>query len=228
MSGTSVTAQRARRRPNRRGQGERLREELIGAALALIEAKQGEQLTLRGIARHVGIAATSVYLHFPDVDHLLAAVVERGFAKLTEATDSAAAGFSDPTDELRVRCRTYCHFALEHPDLYLVMFQADLPATTIGDDPAATPGRRSFENLLEAVRQCIEGGLSPPHDDPFRLASLVWTAEHGMVLARISRPSFPWAPIDLLVNEMVNRMMAFNTQQRRLGRRTPARPTPRR
>jgi AcrR family transcriptional regulator len=216
-----------RRQPNRRGQGERLREELVNAALTLIEAKRGEQLTLRGIARHVGIAATSVYLHFPDVDHLLAAVVEGGFAKLTEATNTAAAGITDPAEELRVRCRAYCHFALEHPDLYLIMFQTELPSTTIGDDPAATPGRGSFENLVRVVRRCIEDGLSPPHDDPFRLASLVWTAEHGIVLARISRPTFPWAPIDPLVNEMVNRIMAFNNQPR-LARRTPARGTQRR
>jgi AcrR family transcriptional regulator len=200
-----------RRRPNRRGQGERLREDLIGAALTLIEAKQGDQLTLRGIARHVGIAATSVYLHFPDVDHLLAAVVERGFAELTAATNQAAEGVTDPAEELRIRCRAYCHFALEHPDLYQVMFQADLPSTTL-EDPTRTPGRRSFDNLVAAVERCIQDGLSPHHPEPFRLASLIWTAEHGIVLARISRPTFPWGPVDLLVDEMVNRMMAFTSQ----------------
>jgi hypothetical protein len=49
-----------------------------------------------------------------------------------------------------------------------------------------------------------------PHDDPFRLASLVWTAEHGIVLARIARPTFPWAPLDALVDEMLTRMMALD------------------
>jgi AcrR family transcriptional regulator len=201
----------SRRRPNRRGQGERLREELIGAALTLIEAKQGDQLTLRGIARHVGIAATSVYLHFPDVDHLLAAVVDHGFAELTVATNQAAEGVADPAEELRVRCRAYCRFGLEHPDLYQVMFQAELPSTTL-EDPARTPGRRSFENLVAAVERCIQDGLMPHHPDPFRLASLIWTAEHGIVLARISRPTFPWGPVDPFVDEMVNRMTAFTNQ----------------
>jgi hypothetical protein len=49
-----------RRQRNRRGQGDRLREDLITAAMTLIEANQGDQLRLRGIARQVGIAATSV------------------------------------------------------------------------------------------------------------------------------------------------------------------------
>lgn len=207
---SSTTGQRSRRRPNRRGEGERLREELIDAAIEMIEDKQSDRLTLRGIARHVGIAATSVYLHFPDVDHLLAAVVARGFAELTATTDQAAHGVGDPAEELRVRCRAYSHFALDHPDLYLVMFQADLPITTIGDDPANTPGLRSFQNLVKIVERCLAAGIAPSHEDPFRLASLIWTAEHGLVLARISRPTFPWTPIDPLVNEMVDRMMGFN------------------
>lgn len=205
-----------RRRRNRRGQGGQLREDLITAAMSMIETGDGgEQLSLRGIARHVGIAATSVYLHFPDVDHLLAAAVERGFEQLTARTARAGENAADPAIELRARCRAYCHFALDHPHLYQVMFQADLPLATVAGDPAATPGRRSFQNLVETVERCLQQGLTPPHDDPFRLASLIWAAEHGLVLARISRPAFPWAPLDPLTDEMIDRIMAFGTRHRR-------------
>ena len=62
-SARAAGQQSKRRRPDRRGPDERLREDLISAAMTLIEAQQGEQLTLRGIARHVGVAPTSVYLH---------------------------------------------------------------------------------------------------------------------------------------------------------------------
>jgi AcrR family transcriptional regulator len=201
-------ASAARRQPNRRGTGDRLREELLSAALAMVESQGARQVSLRGIARRVGVAATSVYLHFPDVDHLLAAVVVQGFDQLTAATTAAAREMADPTEELRVRCRAYCHFALDHPRLYQLMFQADLPLP-LREEPDKTPGRRSFDNLLAAVRRCLEAGLAPPHDDPFRLASLIWTAEHGLVLARMARPTFPWAPLDALVDEMVTRLMGF-------------------
>ena len=196
------------RRPNRRGEGSRLREDLIAAAMTIIEAQGGEQVSLRGVARRVGIAATSVYLHFPDVDHLLAAVMQRCFEGLTAATTEAASQAAGPVDELRRRCRAYCNFALEHPRLYQVMFQDNLPAV-LSADPAATPGRQSFANLVATVRQCLESGAAPPHDDPFRLASLIWTAEHGIVLARMARPAFPWAPLDALVDEMIDKMMAL-------------------
>lgn len=198
----------APRRRNRRGQGGRLREELVTAAIAMIEAPDGEQVSLRSIARAVGIAATSVYLHFPDVDHLLAAVMQRGFDELTRATANAADGASGPVDELRRRCRAYCHFALDHPGLYQVMFQADLPALLL-QDPAATPGRRSFENLVAAVARCLQSGAAPPHDDPFRLASLIWAAEHGIVTTRIARPTFPWPPLDTFIDEMISKMLVL-------------------
>jgi AcrR family transcriptional regulator len=179
-------------------------------------------VSLRAVARAVGIAATSVYLHFPDADHLLAAVIERGFEQLTDAT-SAANGVDDAAEELRVRCRAYCRFALDNPRLYQAMFQAEIPAV-LANDPAQTPGRRSFENLVSAVRRCLDAGLGLPHDDPFRLASLVWASEHGLVLARMARPTFPWAPIDALIDETVNRLMGFpppTRPRRRTSTRTP-------
>jgi AcrR family transcriptional regulator len=211
MSGalTSPSVGPTARTANPRGQGDRLRRELLSAAKAAVEAHGSRQLTLRGLARQVGISAPSVYLHFPDLDHLLAAIVAEGFAELTAATNVAARDLVDPAEELRARCRAYCLFALEHPHLYQLMFQEDLPLTLQGD-PQATPGRRSFENLVAVVRRCLEAGLAPAHDDPFRLASLIWTAEHGLVLARISRPAFPWAPVDVLIDEMVTRMMVFH------------------
>lgn len=198
----------ARRQPNRRGEGRRLRDELVSAAVVMIENPDGERLSLRSIARQVGIAATSVYLHFPDVDHLLAAVVADSFGKLTATTARAAELATGPVDELRRRCQAYCRFALEHPRLYQVMFQDDLPRA-VTDDSGETPGRRSFGNLVAAVKRCLDSGAAPPHDDPFRLASLIWAAEHGIVLARIARPAFPWAPLDALVDEMIDKMMAL-------------------
>jgi AcrR family transcriptional regulator len=179
--------------------------------MTFVETHGARQLTLRGLARQVGVSAPSVYLHFPDLDHLLAAVVEHGFENLTVAAGSAVRKGMDPVEELRARCNAYCRYALDHPHLYQLMFQADLPLT-LQNTLQATPGRRSFENLVAAVRRCLETGAAPAYDDPFRLASLIWTAEHGLVLARISRPAFPWAPLDVLLNEMVERMLGIHHQ----------------
>lgn len=197
------------RERNRRGEGDRLREELLTAAVAMVET-QDLPLSLRGVAREVGVAATSVYLHFSDLDHLVAAVVQVGFDELTSATSAAASTTPDPAAELKARCRAYCRYGLEHPRMYRLMFQVGLPRSGT-DSEGRTAGLRSFENLSGAVRRCLDSGAAPPHSDPIRLAGLIWTSLHGLVLARLARPTFPWAPVDELVDELVSRLMRFES-----------------
>ena len=75
------TAPSPARRRNRRGEGDRLREEIITAASQMIaETGDDTALTLRGVARRLGIAAPSIYRYFPDVDQLKMVVVQRAFA----------------------------------------------------------------------------------------------------------------------------------------------------
>jgi hypothetical protein len=58
---------------------------------------------------------------------------------------------------------------------------------------------------------------TPAYDDSFRLASLIWTAEYGIVLARITRPIFPWPPLEPFVDEMVDRMMLSRSRTEASG-----------
>lgn len=195
------------RRRNPRGQGERLRDEIVEAASALLaETGDVRQLTLRGVAKRVGIAATSVYLHFPDVERLAWAVVERRYAELTRATNAAEAGIADPGAALLARCRAYCRFALEHPGHYRVMFEVEPPAR----DFALSPARPAFEALVRAVARCVDAGAARHGDDPFRLATLVWVALHGLALARIERSWFPWPPLDEMVDDLVRRVVGLD------------------
>src|SRR5215472_1918805 len=199
-----------RRRPrSRRGDGGQLRADIIEAARQILAESGGfEGLTLRGVARRVGIAATSIYLHFPDTEHLAVAATEQTFADLTAAGAAAAAGISDPGEALLARCRAYCHFGLEHPGHYRVMFNQEL-LPSLAANPEDTPGRRAFQVLVQAVEACQAAGVATATGDPFRLASLVWAAEHGLVSLRLSRPQFPWADIDGLVDQAVTAIMGL-------------------
>ena len=75
------------RQRNPRGQGERLRDDIIEAASALLADPAAPPLTLRAVAREVGVAATSVYLHFDDIDSLTLAVVNHLFDELIRRQD---------------------------------------------------------------------------------------------------------------------------------------------
>ena len=79
------------RQRNPRGQGDRLRTEIVQAASIMLAASgDAGQITLRGVARQVGIAATSVYLHFPDVAHLVAEAMAGFFGELERAVAGQA------------------------------------------------------------------------------------------------------------------------------------------
>src|SRR6516165_3717941 len=133
MAPAAPAAAAQSRRRNRRGEGERLREEIITAASQMIgETGDDTALTLRGVARRVGIAAPSIYRHFTDAGELKMAVVQRAFADFAQARDAATPAGGDPAAALLARCRAYTAFALANPGPYRYLFRQHAPA---GDDP---------------------------------------------------------------------------------------------
>ncbi len=204
----SLVPGRAARQRNPRGQGERLRDDIIEAASRLM-ADPAAPLTLRGVAREAGVAATSVYLHFADIESLVLAVAERRFGELVQLQDQAQESSADPCQQVRAGCLAYCEFGLEHPGQYLVMFTNPLllPDTL---PPEEFPGRKAFQRLTEAVAACIGG--EPEDPEASRTAQLVWQQLHGIVSLRISRPRFPWPPLAETVAEAVDRLLAVAPQ----------------
>jgi len=198
-----MAGNRARRQRNPRGQGERLRDDIIDAASRLLEDPAAPPLSLRAVAREVGVAATSVYLHFDDVDSLVRAVASRRFTDLIRAQDAARADLADPCDRLRAACLMYCEFGLAHPGHYQVTFTNPLP---VGDDLAweQMPGQKAWEHFVEGVAPCI--GRTPADPEAARTALLLWQQLHGIVSLRISRPRFPWPPLAETVTEAVTRL----------------------
>jgi AcrR family transcriptional regulator len=194
------------RRRNPRGQGVRLRDEIIAAATEMLdETGDDSQLTLRGVAKRLGIAAPSIYRHFPDIQHLKLAVVERSFAEFARARDAATPQTTDPAQALLARCRAYCRFALANPGPYRFLFSHHAPT---GDPGRPLVGMPAFDALAASIRRCQQAGLARATDDPAWLAAQVWAALHGLVLLRLNAPGFPWpAPVEQLADQAVARLV---------------------
>jgi AcrR family transcriptional regulator len=201
-AGTST----APRQRNKRGQGERLRDDIIEAASRLLADPASPPLSLRAVAREVGVAATSVYLHFDDVESLVRAVASRRFTDLIRAQDEAVARVADPCDRLRAACLMYCEFGLAHPGHYQVTFTNPLPGWE-GVSWEQMPGQKAWQHFVEGVAPCI--GRAPNDPEAVRTALLLWQQLHGTVSLRISRPRFPWPPLSETVTEAVSRLTAI-------------------
>ena len=201
------------RQRNPRGQGERLRDDIIEAASRLLADPTAPPLTLRAVAREVGVAATSVYLHFADIQSLILAVAERRFGELVRLQDQARDENSDPCQQVRAGCLAYCEFGLAHQGQYQVMFANPLPMPA-DMPPEQFPGVVAFRRLIDSVAACI--GTEPADEQTFFTALLIWQQLHGIVSLRISRPRFPWPPLAETVTEAVDRLLSDAINDRTL------------
>jgi AcrR family transcriptional regulator len=192
---TMVKSGERTRERNPQGEGARLRDELIAAAGRLLAADDDvDSLSLRGVAREAGVAAPSVYLHFPSKEALLRAVVGAHFAALQQAIETAVASGHDPASRLLSGCLAYCRYAIEQPRSYQLLFNT--PRPDIKDrDFAGTSGAAAFQTLVDGVAACIAAGVAR-RDDPFRIATDIWAALHGTASLRRATAGFPWPPLE--------------------------------
>lgn len=194
----------ARRRPNARGQGRQLREEIISAATRMLdELADDEALSLRAVARAVSIAATSVYLHFPDRDTLVLAVLRDCHETLVETGDQAAAACADPASGLRARILAQAAWAQAHPGVYKVLHESAVHRRL------GMPFKRVLvERTAESVQACMDAGLAPP-DDAATVAIDLRTAVNGMLAQRINEPDLPWPPAEEQIDRFLSKLVGL-------------------
>jgi len=195
---TSVTPVRVR---NRRGEGDRLRQEIVTAAADLLEETGDESaITLRSVARRVGIAAPSIYRHFPDQPAIMLAVVRSAFAELNEQLGVAVEAAGEmPRERLMALCQAYLEFGQAHPGRYRTMFGGlwipDLGESSVTQDDMATLGQESLQGLARALEACVAAGCATSTDVAADTVAL-WLGLHGLAHQRAVSPSFAW-PSDI-------------------------------
>ena len=205
MSQGPVPAEPQPRPRARKGEGHRLRHELITAASDLLgELGDPNQLSIRAVAAAAGVTPPSLYRHFADKQALLVAVLDERWAELHQLVEEAAASADDPFDGLRRWCLAYLAFAEERPGHYRVLFSAAAPAG-ISDDPALHPGAPTFFALVSAVQRCLDAGAATDAArDSWFLALQLWLSGHGMVDLRIGqRFPFPWPPAETVLDAVL-------------------------
>ncbi|MFD9699050.1 TetR/AcrR family transcriptional regulator [Lentzea sp. NPDC059081] len=178
------------RRRNRRGEGGKLREEIIAAAVEILDEGGDERsVTLRSVARKAGIAAPSIYAHFADQPSIMLAVVRREMdglaAALREADENAG---TDPRARLLAVCDAYLDFARAHPQRYRIMFGGlwtpSVEDTSITDDDLESLGVEPLTLLAERLGACVEAGIARGSDDLYGDAVALWLGMHGLAHQR--------------------------------------------
>ncbi|MFB6549279.1 MULTISPECIES: TetR/AcrR family transcriptional regulator [unclassified Streptomyces] len=176
---TSPEGSAAGRRPrNARGEGDKLREEILQATLRLIADETRMSivpLSLREVAREAGVTAPAIYRHFADKEELSCTAVRVLFGQLLDEMDRAdrTSDGLPPARRLAELAHAYCRFAERNPASFHVMF-ADR-------DRHRNETARLAERWRGAVARLAETGMRTIQT-PEAGAVAVWSAVHGRLL----------------------------------------------
>jgi AcrR family transcriptional regulator len=149
----------------------RLREAVIAAAVAEVEAVGAERVSMREIARRAGVSHAAPAHHFGDREGIFTAIATEGFQLASEVIGPAATGRYGFLDG----GAAYVAFALTHPGHFQVMFRPELYRA---DDPPLVAAREeSFEILYRSARALV--AATTPEADSSGVALAGWSLSHG-------------------------------------------------
>ncbi|MBD0421226.1 TetR/AcrR family transcriptional regulator [Streptomyces sp. TRM S81-3] len=122
------------------------------------------KLSLRAVARELGMASSALYRYFPSRDDLLTALIIDAYNAIGAAAESAhdAASGSDPARRWTLVCEAVRAWALAHPHEYALIYGSPVPGYTAPQDtvpPAARVGQVFFGITRDAHRST---GLALP------------------------------------------------------------------
>jgi AcrR family transcriptional regulator len=177
-----------------------LRQELVEAALALIEEKGPTGFTLSEAAKRAGVTPAAVYRHFDGREELLIECALQGHAIFADLMEFAYRdGQPSALAAFEATGRAYLAFARKHPGHYMAMFEAGLPRhATPALDRAVTRSRNVMDRAAEALSERMPADRRPP---PAMFSAHVWAMSHGVVeLFARGGPgaNAPFPPEDLL------------------------------
>ncbi|MCB1645289.1 MAG: TetR/AcrR family transcriptional regulator [Pseudomonadales bacterium] len=156
-----------------------LRQALIDEAVNYLKENSADSLSLRALARAVGVSQTAPYRHFPARSDLFVAIALQGFEQLTGYLRSARDAESDTGAAFIATGLAYVQWSVEHPETYQLFFDSKL--LDFSEDPQLIDaGARTFEVMLALIRRGQTEGFFRTDKPTEELAGLIWAGVHGM------------------------------------------------
>ncbi len=164
-----------------------VRADIVAEARRQLAVEGAAALSLRAVARQLGMASSAMYRYFPSRDELLTALIVEAYDALGEVAEAAAATGGGSFKRFRTVCRAIRGWALEHPQEYALLYGSPIPGYQA---PGLTVGPASRATLvltgivLDAHRA---GELSLPEDPPLSRAM----AGQARPIGQLAMPGVP-------------------------------------
>lgn len=131
-----------------------LREALIDAGLELLARQGAVQLSLRSVARKIGVSQMAPYHHFEDKNALLAALATEGFRKLASNVEASPLHKHPLERRISGLCAGLVRFAQENPELFRIMYDGHIRDTGSYPD-LVKAASHSYLSLVQRVRETL-------------------------------------------------------------------------
>ncbi|MGY1641108.1 TetR/AcrR family transcriptional regulator [Geodermatophilus sp. SYSU D00703] len=183
-----------------------LTAEITDAARRQLAEVGAAALSLRAVARELGMASSALYRYFPSRDDLLTRLIIDGYDALGAAAEAADDPGAAPGERWLAVCRAVRQWARAHPHEYALLYGSPVPGYAAPRDtvPAASRVGVVLGRVLEdAARRgalppavgvgrdpalisddavTVLGGEHPALDDTVRLrALLAWSSLYGTI-----------------------------------------------
>lgn len=209
MEGAGLTVINAvhKRQRNQRGEGARLRDEVIEAAMRILDRAPATELSLRMVAKEAGVAAPSLYRQFADADTMIKEIMRECWQQLASEMSAASHQVPElpPLARLHVQMNAYIQYAMLRPSRYQLLFAPNAKLEGEQDGPMR-PASRATRELIEEHQAA--GGRIPGVD---AISATVFTLSfvHGRIgLAHLApaRPTNSPAAVQQFVRDGIERM----------------------
>src|SRR6056297_1313276 len=136
------------------------REEIKDTARALLAEQGAAGLSLRAIAKRMGMTAPGLYHYFGSINNLITALILDAFTQLAEAVETADADVASRggAERLVAVAHAWRRWAIDHPIDFQLLYGSPIPTYEQPTDTTYPAARRSFVVTANIFAQAIERG----------------------------------------------------------------------
>lgn len=162
--------------------------EILDLARRQMRAHGAGSLSLRGIAREMGMSAPGLYRYFASRDELITALIVEAYLALGAALEAAAHHAGPLAERARSLALAFRGWALANPAEYVLILGTPLPGYHAPFAVTQPVARQAFAPFIRLLAEAAEAGLLAfPADSPGlpapleRVAISVWARLHGLI-----------------------------------------------
>ena len=145
---------------------DQLTRTILASARAQLSTVGPAALSVRAVARDVGMASSAVYRYFPSRDDLLTALLVECFDEQGAAVEAAVAGVpGDPVQGWLAAAHTFRRWAADHPWDYALLYGSPVPGY-VAPEQTVAPATRAPRVLMGLLADAVAQGVRPPGAGP--------------------------------------------------------------